>query len=105
MTVKVMTGNASRIDAAINASCEMMYDIEELMARGPQQMESYTTLLSILKDMKRGIPSRRSINVRGIQCCPPNAYSNETCMTHTCQECWEAYVENYIDKRKEKNTT
>ena len=109
MAVKIMTGHTATLDKAINASCNMIYDIEDLLARGPQQLESYNALVKILKDMKRGIPSRQSASLHGIALCPPGMLPSEICEECTCQACWDAFVTEYLDrikkKEKEKETS
>lgn len=102
MAVKAMTGHASVIDKAINTSCDMIYDIEDLLNRAPQQLESYTALVKILKDMKRGIPSRKSINIHGVSLCPPGMAPTEICEGCTCQACWDAFITEYLSKIKTK---
>lgn len=103
MAVKVMTGPAATLDKAINASCEMVWDIEDLLARGPQQLESYRALVKILKDMKRGIPSCKSVNIHGIALCPPGKLPSEICDECICQDCWDAFVKEYLGQIKENN--
>lgn len=102
MTIRILKHENDAVNAAINASCDMIYDIEDLLARGPKQLESYTSFLRILKDMKRGCPVKRSINRNAIQCCPPGMIPNEICEEITCQTCWEEYVKAFLEKTRKK---
>ena len=102
MSIRIMKTDNSAVDTAINMSCEMIYNIEDLLKRGPKQLEAYTSTLKILKDMKRGCPVKESINRNAVQGCPPSMIPNENCEFTTCQSCWENYVKTYLRKAREK---
>lgn len=102
MAIRIMKKNSETLNAAIDASCEMIYNIEDLLNKGPKQLEAYETLLRVLKDMKRGVPIKETLKTNAIQGCPPGAYPTEHCEAITCQTCWEEYVQAYVDKINEK---
>lgn len=102
MAIRILKTNVDAVNTAINISCERIYDIEDLLVRGPKQLEAYTSLLKILKDSKRGCPLKESINRNAVQGCPPGMAPSEICESLTCQACWEEYVRTFIDKAKER---
>ena len=101
MAIKILKHDTNALNTAINVSCERIYDIEDLLACGPKQLEAYSSLLKILKDMKRGCPLKKSVNRHAVQGCPPGLVSNEICESITCQTCWTEYVQTFLDKVKE----
>ena len=104
MAIRILKPDTDAINTAINVSCEKIYDIEDLLTRGPKQMEAYSSLLKILKDMKRSCPLKDSINCNAVQGCPPGIVSTEICEQITCQSCWEEYVKAFLERVKNKET-
>lgn len=102
MALITMKPNEHVINDAIHATCKIAYDIEDLLARGPQQLESYCSLLLILKDVKRGVSIKESTEIRGTQVCPPGMSSSEQCNGITCQSCWQEYTKAYIKRIQER---
>lgn len=102
MAIRILKTDKEAVNVAIHASCEMIYDIEDLLVRGPKQMEAYGSLLKILKDMKRGCSMHDSISRNAVQGCPPGMTSSELCERITCQSCWEEYIRTFLEKAKEK---
>lgn len=102
MAVRILKSDKSAVNKAINVSCNMVYDIEDLLSRGPKQLEAYNSLLKILKDMKRGYPLKKSINRNAVQGCPPGLMPNEKCESITCQACWEEYIKTFLEKIEKK---
>ena len=102
MAIRILKTNTEAVDIAINASCEMIYDIEDLLERGPKQPEAYSSLLKILKDVKRGCPIQKSINRNAVQGCPPGISSNENCEKITCQACWKEWIDVFLERVKER---
>jgi len=102
MPIKIMKRDSEELNTAIQTTCDMIYDIEDLLDRGPKQLESFCALLRIFKDLKRGKTLPQSLNANAIQCCPPGIGPTEHCETITCQACWEEYVKTYLNKIKEK---
>ena len=49
MAIRILKNDTEAVNLAINKSCDMIYDIEDLLARGPKQLEAYTALLKVLK--------------------------------------------------------
>jgi hypothetical protein len=105
MAIKILKNDKDAVNTAINVSCERIYDIEELMVRGPKQLEAYSSLLKILKDLKRGCPIKKTVDRHAVQGCPPGMTSNEMCESITCQTCWTEYVQTFLKKAKEKTET
>ena len=103
MAIKILKNNTDAVNAAINESCERIHDIEDLLVRGPKLLEAYSSLLKILKDMKRGCPLKKSVNHHAVQGCPPGHISNEICESITCQTCWAEYVQTFLDKKEANN--
>ena len=102
MPIKKMRNNNTVLNKGIQSTCEMIYDIEDLLVRGPKQLESYSSLYHVLKDMKRGQSLRTAINKYAVQCCPPGTGPGEHCESLTCQSCWEERVRAFLDKIKEQ---
>jgi len=102
MAIRILKNDTEAVNLAINKSCDMIYDIEDLLARGPKQLEAYTALLKVLKDIKRGCPIRESVNRNAVQGCPPGMMSTELCEKITCQSCWEEYIRAFLDRAKAK---
>lgn len=102
MAIRILKTNTEAVNAAIHASCENIYDIKDLLARGPKLLEAHTALLKVLKDIKRGCPMRDSINRNAVQGCPPGMTSSELCERISCHACWEEYIRDYLDRAKKK---
>lgn len=102
MAIRILKTDTEAVNTAISASCNMIYDIEDLLERGPKQLEAYSSLLKILKDMKRGCPLKDSINRNAVQGCPPGISPNENCEKTTCQSCWEEYIKSFLERVKER---
>lgn len=100
MAIRIIQTELDGVNEAINAASNMLYDIEDLLNRGPKQLEAYGSLLKILKSMKRGCPIDQTVNQYAVQGCPPCIGPNEECGGTTCQACWKEYVQTYIKKSK-----
>ena len=103
MAIRILKTDTEDINAAIESVCEMIYDIEDLLERGPKQLEAYTSLLKILKAMKRGCPLEEVVHQHAVQGCPPGISPNPDCEHVTCQSCWKEYIQTYIHKTEEGN--
>lgn len=102
MAIMTLKEDETLLNDAIHATCNMVYDIEDLLSRGPKQLDAYSALLLILKDLKRGISIKESTEIRGTQLCPPGLSSSDKCNGLSCQMCWQEYVKSYIDRIQER---
>ena len=102
MPLKMITpdGDNAKIDKAIDSGCKMLLDIQYLLEVGPKRYESYSILITILKDIKRQVPREKAVRNHCGEACPPDIAESQECLDSSCKNCWHNFITKFLVEKK-----